>query len=298
MKIQEKNATAKQSGQRPAKPPADTRHPRFRGSPPGGHASSSQRGQRAGNGRRRVHRAASRAATGGGRGRLHDPHPHPGAGHSARAGGPRPARLRPDRHRQDGGLRPADPPAPDRSHKRARRSAAGRASWSWRPPASWRPDRRELRAPTAATPLPPHAVIFGGVSQGPQVQALHRGVDILVATPGRLLDLHEPGPAEPGRTSRSSSWTRPTACSTWASSTTSAAIIAKLPRARQTLLFSATMPARDRGAGRRASCRIPAEVQVAAESPARRHGQAVGVLRRAQPARRALLAQLLRDSGR
>jgi ATP-dependent RNA helicase RhlE len=31
--------------------------------------------------------------------------------------------------------------------------------------------------------------IFGGVGQGPQVRALARGVDILVATPGRLLDL-------------------------------------------------------------------------------------------------------------
>jgi len=36
-----------------------------------------------------------------------------------------------------------------------------------------------------------HTVIFGGVGQGPQVNALARGVDILVATPGRLLDLIE-----------------------------------------------------------------------------------------------------------
>ncbi len=34
-----------------------------------------------------------------------------------------------------------------------------------------------------------HLVIFGGVSQNPQTDALKRGVDILVATPGRLLDL-------------------------------------------------------------------------------------------------------------
>jgi ATP-dependent RNA helicase RhlE len=34
-----------------------------------------------------------------------------------------------------------------------------------------------------------HLVIFGGVSQNPQTEALRRGVDILVATPGRLLDL-------------------------------------------------------------------------------------------------------------
>ena len=36
-----------------------------------------------------------------------------------------------------------------------------------------------------------HTVIFGGVGQGPQVQALRRGIDVLVATPGRLLDLVE-----------------------------------------------------------------------------------------------------------
>lgn len=34
-----------------------------------------------------------------------------------------------------------------------------------------------------------HAVIFGGVNQNPQVEKLKAGVDILVATPGRLLDL-------------------------------------------------------------------------------------------------------------
>jgi len=34
-----------------------------------------------------------------------------------------------------------------------------------------------------------HAVILGGVNQNPQVNAMKQGVDILVATPGRLLDL-------------------------------------------------------------------------------------------------------------
>ena len=38
-----------------------------------------------------------------------------------------------------------------------------------------------------------YKVIFGGVGQRPQVDALRRGVDILVATPGRLLDLEEQG---------------------------------------------------------------------------------------------------------
>jgi ATP-dependent RNA helicase RhlE len=36
-------------------------------------------------------------------------------------------------------------------------------------------------------------VIFGGVGQGPQTDALRKGVDILVATPGRLLDLIQQG---------------------------------------------------------------------------------------------------------
>ena len=38
-----------------------------------------------------------------------------------------------------------------------------------------------------------HAVIFGGVKQFHQVKALNKGVDILVATPGRLLDLMQQG---------------------------------------------------------------------------------------------------------
>jgi len=38
-----------------------------------------------------------------------------------------------------------------------------------------------------------HTVVFGGVNQFRQVKALNRGVDILVATPGRLLDLMQQG---------------------------------------------------------------------------------------------------------
>ena len=34
---------------------------------------------------------------------------------------------------------------------------------------------------------------FGGVKEGPQVKTLARGVDIIVATPGRLLDLTNQG---------------------------------------------------------------------------------------------------------
>ncbi|MDD3961433.1 MAG: DEAD/DEAH box helicase, partial [Bacteroidales bacterium] len=38
-----------------------------------------------------------------------------------------------------------------------------------------------------------NTVIYGGVKQGKQTEALERGVDILVATPGRLLDLMNQG---------------------------------------------------------------------------------------------------------
>ena len=42
-------------------------------------------------------------------------------------------------------------------------------------------------------PANSHTVVFGGVKQSPQVKALNRGVHILVATPGRLLDLMQQG---------------------------------------------------------------------------------------------------------
>ena len=37
------------------------------------------------------------------------------------------------------------------------------------------------------------AVVFGGVKINPQIRTLRKGVDVLVATPGRLLDLHQQG---------------------------------------------------------------------------------------------------------
>ena len=37
------------------------------------------------------------------------------------------------------------------------------------------------------------AVVFGGVKINPQITALRKGLDILIATPGRLLDLHQQG---------------------------------------------------------------------------------------------------------
>ena len=64
------------------------------------------------------------------------------------------------------------------------------------------------------------AVVYGGVGYGPQAAALRRGVDILVATPGRLFDLCNQGDCKLDRRSKSSCSTKPTACSTWASGQT------------------------------------------------------------------------------
>jgi ATP-dependent RNA helicase RhlE len=86
-----------------------------------------------------------------------------------------------------------------------------------------------------------HLVIFGGVSQTPQVNALQRGVDILVATPGRLLDLinqhhislHDIKFFVLDEADRMLDMGFVHDVKK---------IIAKLPAKRQTLFFSATMP--------------------------------------------------------
>ncbi len=86
-----------------------------------------------------------------------------------------------------------------------------------------------------------NTVIYGGVKQGAQVSALKKGVDILIATPGRLLDLIGQGYIN---------------LSNVAYSVLDEAdhmldmgfihdikkIVAKLPEDRQSLFFSATMP--------------------------------------------------------
>ena len=90
------------------------------------------------------------------------------------------------------------------------------------------------------TPLK-YAVIFGGVGQGPQISLLSRGLDVLVATPGRLLDLMNQGAAfldkveilvldEADR------------MLDMGFLPDVKRILQKLPKQRQTLFFSATMP--------------------------------------------------------
>jgi ATP-dependent RNA helicase RhlE len=89
---------------------------------------------------------------------------------------------------------------------------------------------------------PSVAVIFGGVGQTPQVRALARGVDVLVATPGRLLDLMGQGHVRLDGVE--------TLVLDEADQMLDLGflpdvkrILAAVPKRRQTLLFSATMPA-------------------------------------------------------
>ena len=89
-----------------------------------------------------------------------------------------------------------------------------------------------------------HTVIFGGVNQFHQVKALHRGVDILVATPGRLMDLMEQRLVI--LTSVSifvlDEADRMLDMGFIAPIRRIAAALPKTPAPRQTLMFSATMP--------------------------------------------------------
>lgn len=85
------------------------------------------------------------------------------------------------------------------------------------------------------------AVVYGGVSQNPQVTALRAGVDIVVATPGRLLDLIGQGVVDLSQLKvlvldeadqmLDMGFIQPLK-----------RIVSRIPANRQTLMFSATMP--------------------------------------------------------
>ena len=86
-----------------------------------------------------------------------------------------------------------------------------------------------------------HLVIFGGVGQKAQTDALHRGVDILVATPGRLLDLMNQGFVNL-RDIEIFVLDEADRMLDMGFIHDVKKVIAKLPAKRQTLFFSATMP--------------------------------------------------------
>jgi ATP-dependent RNA helicase RhlE len=86
-----------------------------------------------------------------------------------------------------------------------------------------------------------NAVIYGGVGQGAQEQALKRGIDVLVATPGRLLDLMSQGLLRLGSVEH---FVLDEADRMFDMGFIHDVrrVVSALPKQRQTLLFSATMP--------------------------------------------------------
>ena len=86
-----------------------------------------------------------------------------------------------------------------------------------------------------------HTVIFGGVGQNPQERALRSGIDILIATPGRLLDLAQ---QKLVHFSRLEIFILDEADRMLDMGFVHDVrrVIAMLPKKRQTLFFSATMP--------------------------------------------------------
>ncbi|WP_106092732.1 DEAD/DEAH box helicase [Enhygromyxa salina] len=87
-----------------------------------------------------------------------------------------------------------------------------------------------------------HSVVFGGVNDKPQIRELRKGVDALVATPGRLLDLMNRGEINLGKI-EIFVLDEADQMLDMGFLPDIRRIVAKLPRERQTLFFSATMPA-------------------------------------------------------
>ena len=136
-------------------------------------------------------------------------------------------------------------------------------------------------------------VLVGGVAMGPQEKALRAGVELLIATPGRLLDhmrqnqrkldhIHTLVLDEADR------------MMDMGFLPDVKRIIARLPARRQTLLFSATMPPVIAGLAAKL-LRDPATVQIG-----RRSAPAVGITQAAYPVaehqKTALLRHLLRHT--
>ncbi len=139
-----------------------------------------------------------------------------------------------------------------------------------------------------------HACVFGGVGKSPQVKALSRGVDVLVATPGRLLDLQGEGQVrldsveivvlDEADRMLDMGFIRDVR-----------KIVALLPKERQTLLFSATMP-NDISGLANSILRNPVRVSVTPEKPAvELIDQKVAFVEKGE--KRTFLAALIKEQG-
>jgi ATP-dependent RNA helicase RhlE len=135
------------------------------------------------------------------------------------------------------------------------------------------------------------ALVIGGVSMGAQVRAVQNGIDVLVATPGRLLDLVKSNALRLGEV-EFLVLDEADRMLDMGFIHDIRKIVAKLPAQRQTLLFSATMP---RAIAELAAqmLRDPAKVAVtpAASTVDRVEQRILHVERAAKP---AVLAEILR----
>jgi ATP-dependent RNA helicase RhlE len=137
-----------------------------------------------------------------------------------------------------------------------------------------------------------HAVIFGGVGQDAQVKALRRGVDVLVAAPGRLLDLIGQRLVDL-RNLEVLVLDEADRMLDMGFILDVKRIIAVLPAKRQTLLFSATMPAEIQELAAR-FLKDPQRVAVTPPSTTvEKIAQSIYLVDHKQ--KRALLLHLLRD---
>ena len=135
-----------------------------------------------------------------------------------------------------------------------------------------------------------HAVVVGGVKAGPQVRAMAGGVDILVATPGRLEDLMASGAIRLNETTKVV-LDEADQMLDLGFMPAIRRILAKLPKQRQTVLLSATMPKEIRRLAD-AFLKDPVEISVApASRPIERIDQSVIHLPHAE--KRAELVKVL-----
>ena len=138
------------------------------------------------------------------------------------------------------------------------------------------------------------AVVFGGVGYGPQRSALARGLDILVATPGRLQDHLDQGSA---RLDRVETLVLDEADQMLDKGFWPAIrrILPVLPKQRQTMFFSATMPGEvAKLAGEILKDPVRVEVAPVATTAERVEQKLILV---EQGRKRGLLAELLRGDG-
>jgi ATP-dependent RNA helicase RhlE len=137
-----------------------------------------------------------------------------------------------------------------------------------------------------------HAVVYGGVGIHGQAQMLRRGVDILIATPGRLLDLLNQGYVDL-KSVEVLVLDEADRMLDMGFIPDIRRIIAALPSRKQTLLFSATMPNDIRRLAA-SILRDPITVQVAHDAPAAdRIDQSVYLVARANKS--TLLSHLVRE---